>query len=157
MTTALGDCHVCGAEQVATHFLATCDRCRAAAGRFSYQAPTGGKTRSRRGPQVVSYTETFCCSFCGRTPKEVRKIFSGPWVFICDGCVALASDAMREDQGESWPSQPSGGGRSQAAGKTHPGRLGLVDADTREITGVDRTRTPPSTSTPRRTPRTTKR
>ena len=30
-----------------------------------------------------------CCSFCGKTTKEVAKLVAGPGVFICDGCVAM--------------------------------------------------------------------
>ncbi len=34
------------------------------------------------------------CSFCRKPSDEVEKLVAGPGVFICDGCVALASQAM---------------------------------------------------------------
>jgi hypothetical protein len=34
------------------------------------------------------------CTFCGRPPSEVAKLISGPNVFICDGCVARAEEAV---------------------------------------------------------------
>ena len=37
------------------------------------------------------------CSFCGKSQHEVRKLISGPSVFICDECIALCSDIMRDE------------------------------------------------------------
>jgi len=37
------------------------------------------------------------CSFCGKGQKEVRKLIAGPAVFICDECVELCIDIIRED------------------------------------------------------------
>jgi hypothetical protein len=37
------------------------------------------------------------CTFCERPPSEVAKLVSGPNVYICDGCVALAEDALSTD------------------------------------------------------------
>lgn len=37
------------------------------------------------------------CSFCGKNQQEVKKLIAGPTVFICDECVALCSDIMKED------------------------------------------------------------
>ena len=150
MARAVGDCHVCGNEEVEIHLLATCDRCRAAAGRFSHQpSPLGSKPR--RALQSTSYTESFCCSFCGRSPREARKIFSGPWSFICDGCVALAADAMREELGDRWSPIDYPEARSVEAdhptGKTIPGHAVTPG---RDVTAVGRAPSPPPG---RRTPR----
>ncbi len=42
------------------------------------------------------------CSFCGKSQHEVRKLIAGPSVFICDECVDLCNDIIREEvQGES--------------------------------------------------------
>ena len=44
------------------------------------------------------------CSFCGKSQHEVRKLIAGPSVFICDECVELCNDIIREeleDTGES--------------------------------------------------------
>ncbi len=37
------------------------------------------------------------CSFCGKSQHEVRKLIAGPTVFICDECVELCMDIVRED------------------------------------------------------------
>ena len=37
------------------------------------------------------------CSFCGKSQQEVRKLIAGPSVFICDECVDLCIDIIRED------------------------------------------------------------
>ncbi len=37
------------------------------------------------------------CSFCGKSQHEVRKLIAGPTVFICDECVELCMDILRED------------------------------------------------------------
>ena len=37
------------------------------------------------------------CSFCGKGQQEVRKLIAGPTVFICDECVDLCTDIIRED------------------------------------------------------------
>ena len=42
------------------------------------------------------------CSFCGKSQHEVRKLIAGPSVFICDECVDLCNDIIREEvQGDS--------------------------------------------------------
>jgi hypothetical protein len=37
------------------------------------------------------------CSFCGKSQHEVRKLIAGPSVFICDECVELCMDIIREE------------------------------------------------------------
>ncbi len=41
------------------------------------------------------------CSFCGKSQHEVRKLIAGPSVFICDECVELCNDIIREEMQES--------------------------------------------------------
>ncbi len=41
------------------------------------------------------------CSFCGKSQHEVRKLIAGPSVFICDECVELCNDIIREEIQES--------------------------------------------------------
>src|SRR3970282_1879910 len=48
------------------------------------------------------------CSFCGKSQHEVRKLIAGPSVFICDECVELCNDIIREEVQE----KPSGGSGS---------------------------------------------
>jgi len=40
---------------------------------------------------------TLYCSFCGKSQHEVRKLIAGPTVFICDECVELCKDIIREE------------------------------------------------------------
>jgi len=48
------------------------------------------------------------CSFCGKSQHEVRKLIAGPSVFICDECVELCNDIIREEIQE----KPVAGGGS---------------------------------------------
>ena len=41
------------------------------------------------------------CSFCGKSQHEVKKLIAGPSVFICDECVDLCNDIIREEIQES--------------------------------------------------------
>src|SRR6478609_4905546 len=41
------------------------------------------------------------CSFCGKSQHEVKKLIAGPSVFICDECVDLCNDIIREEIHES--------------------------------------------------------
>jgi len=41
--------------------------------------------------------KTLYCSFCGKSQHEVRKLIAGPSVFICDECVELCNDIIREE------------------------------------------------------------
>jgi ATP-dependent Clp protease ATP-binding subunit ClpX len=41
------------------------------------------------------------CSFCGKSQHEVRKLIAGPSVFICDECVELCNDIIREELEDS--------------------------------------------------------
>jgi len=43
------------------------------------------------------------CSFCGKSQHEVRKLIAGPSVFVCDECVELCNDIIREEMEESSP------------------------------------------------------
>ena len=44
---------------------------------------------------------TLYCSFCGKSQHEVRKLIAGPTVFICDECVELCMDIIREETNTS--------------------------------------------------------
>ena len=41
--------------------------------------------------------ESLFCSFCGKSQKEVKKLIAGPTVFVCDECVELCMDIIKED------------------------------------------------------------
>ena len=47
------------------------------------------------------------CSFCGKSQHEVRKLIAGPSVFICDECVELCNDIIREEVSESGQTKQS--------------------------------------------------
>ena len=40
---------------------------------------------------------TLYCSFCGKSQHEVRKLIAGPTVFVCNECVELCMDIIREE------------------------------------------------------------
>ena len=42
-----------------------------------------------------------CCSFCGKSQKEVKKLIAGPTVYICDECIALCNAIIAEEEGMS--------------------------------------------------------
>jgi len=44
-----------------------------------------------------SSSKLLYCSFCGKSQKDVRKLIAGPSVFICDECVDLCNDIIREE------------------------------------------------------------
>ncbi|MDP1605321.1 MAG: ATP-dependent Clp protease ATP-binding subunit ClpX [Rhodocyclaceae bacterium] len=44
------------------------------------------------GPEKLLY-----CSFCGKSQHEVKKLIAGPSVFICDECIDLCNDIVRDD------------------------------------------------------------
>ncbi len=50
------------------------------------KSTTGGESKN-----------TLYCSFCGKSQHEVRKLIAGPTVFICDECVELCMDIIREE------------------------------------------------------------
>ena len=50
--------------------------------------------------------EEFHCSFCGKQRREVRKLISGPRVFICDECVKLCNDILAKEEAAERPSYP---------------------------------------------------
>jgi ATP-dependent Clp protease ATP-binding subunit ClpX len=47
-----------------------------------------------------------CCSFCGKSQKEVKKLIAGPTVYICDECIGLCNDIIAEEieKDERFPS-----------------------------------------------------
>ena len=48
-----------------------------------------------------------CCSFCGKSQKEVKKLIAGPTVYICDECIALCNDIIAEEVEKEEPSTGS--------------------------------------------------
>ena len=48
------------------------------------------------------------CSFCGKSQHEVRKLIAGPTVFICDECVELCMDIIKEENKDSFVNKQEG-------------------------------------------------
>src|SRR6201989_2351261 len=72
---------------------------------FVYQCRVGG-TWSVPGASMSKASggeskNTLYCSFCGKGQHEVRKLIAGPTVFICDECVELCMDIIREENKSS--------------------------------------------------------
>ena len=51
---------------------------------------------------------TLYCSFCGKSQHEVRKLIAGPTVFICDECVELCNDIIKEENKSQLASKDEG-------------------------------------------------
>src|SRR5882672_7611085 len=56
---------------------------------------------SKVGNNSGDSKNTLYCSFCGKSQHEVRKLIAGPTVFICDECVELCMDIIREENKSS--------------------------------------------------------
>ncbi len=68
------------------------------------------------------------CSFCGKSQHEVRKLIAGPSVFICDECVELCNDIIREELEE----------KSQAARTSLPKPKEILDVLDQYVIGQQR-------------------
>jgi ATP-dependent Clp protease ATP-binding subunit ClpX len=55
-----------------------------------------------KGPEKILY-----CSFCGKSQHEVKKLIAGPSVFICDECIDLCNDIIRDDTGATETAKPT--------------------------------------------------
>lgn len=53
-------------------------------------------------------SQNLCCSFCGKHQNEVKKLIAGPTVFVCNECIALCTDILREDNKKSTLSKSDG-------------------------------------------------
>ncbi len=56
----------------------------------------------QNGPEKLLY-----CSFCGKSQHEVKKLIAGPSVFICDECIDLCNDIIRDDTGGIETAKPT--------------------------------------------------
>ncbi len=62
------------------------------------------------------------CSFCGKSQHEVRKLIAGPSVFICDECIELCNDIIRDE------TQAEGAAAGQKGGLPTPAEIcGILD------------------------------
>ena len=51
--------------------------------------------------KIDKNNSTLYCSFCGKSQHEVKKLIAGPTVFICDECVELCMDIIKEENKSS--------------------------------------------------------
>jgi ATP-dependent Clp protease ATP-binding subunit ClpX len=63
------------------------------------------------------------CSFCGKSQHEVKKLIAGPSVFICDECIELCNDIIRDEVPAEAPTRrravrPADPERDQVAAST---------------------------------------
>ena len=74
---------------------------------------------------------TLYCSFCGKSQHEVRKLIAGPTVFICDECVRLCMDIIREEEAQpanvAKSLKASGGGQGAHGLPTPKEIMGILD------------------------------
>ena len=59
----------------------------------------------------ASSEKTLYCSFCGKSQHEVKKLIAGPSVFICDECIDLCNDIVREELPQAVLGQSESGER----------------------------------------------
>ncbi|MCA0177197.1 MAG: ATP-dependent Clp protease ATP-binding subunit ClpX [Proteobacteria bacterium] len=59
----------------------------------------------------ASGEKTLYCSFCNKSQHEVKKLIAGPSVFICDECIALCNDIIREEAPASGDAEAADGDR----------------------------------------------
>ncbi len=59
-------------------------------------------TDKKSSPEKLLY-----CSFCGKSQHEVKKLIAGPSVFICDECIDLCNDIIRDDGAGEEPAKTS--------------------------------------------------
>jgi ATP-dependent Clp protease ATP-binding subunit ClpX len=64
---------------------------------FGGALPPGVTKMSKETTNGETSKNTLYCSFCGKSQHEVRKLIAGPTVFICDECVELCMDIIREE------------------------------------------------------------
>ncbi|WP_256645405.1 ATP-dependent Clp protease ATP-binding subunit ClpX [Thermomonas paludicola] len=64
-------------------------------------------SEDRQGRNTGDNGKILYCSFCGKSQHEVRKLIAGPSVFICDECVELCNDIIREELEEKAQSNRS--------------------------------------------------
>ena len=65
----------------------------------------GGQMSKASGGE---FKNTLYCSFCGKSQHEVRKLIAGPTVFICDECVELCMEIIREENKTSFMKSKEG-------------------------------------------------
>jgi ATP-dependent Clp protease ATP-binding subunit ClpX len=47
-------------------------------------------------PQFRRPEELLCCSFCGKSQNDVRKLIAGPGVYVCNECIDICNEIINE-------------------------------------------------------------
>jgi hypothetical protein len=107
------------------------------AGEEPADSPTGADNPAAPDPTAP---RTLYCAFCRKSQHEVKKLIAGPSVYICDECVELCVDIIREEDGVVFrllkqSGAPAGSASARAASKEE-----LADYLARGRKGVERTR-----------------
>jgi ATP-dependent Clp protease ATP-binding subunit ClpX len=42
--------------------------------------------------------EVLCCSFCGKSQNEVKKLIAGPSVYVCNECIDICNEIINDDE-----------------------------------------------------------
>ena len=87
-----------------------------------------GRDRGRRPHR----DQLLACTFCGKSQDQVRKLIAGPYVYICDGCIGLATRVIRS--GEA--ARTALGPMAVAAAKTEGVRCSFCGKNRGEAAGV---------------------
>jgi len=66
-------------------------------------------------PKYGSGFGNLTCSFCGKSQREVKKLIAGPSVYICDECIDLCNDIIREEGQKGGPGAQAGVGPNGTA------------------------------------------
>ena len=69
---------------------------------------------------------TLYCSFCGKSQHEVRKLIAGPTVFICDECVELCMDIIKEENKSNFVKDDAGVPTPKEICKVFPQPVGPI-------------------------------
>src|SRR5258708_38545891 len=49
-------------------------------------------------PQFHRPEELLCCSFCGKSQNDVRKLIAGPGVYVCNECIDICNEIINDDE-----------------------------------------------------------
>lgn len=107
-------CPLCGQRLVDPHELQVCHTCHGSVvGSGNLMVSSTGEFRVEQimaaaadetAPAVAPGPRpaVVCCTWCGKTESDVRKLLSGGSANICDGCVALCADVLEAELGPDW-------------------------------------------------------
>ena len=73
--------------------------------------PAKKKAAKAEGQKIKNQPkdELLCCSFCGKSQNEVKKLIAGPAVYICDECIGICDEILEEDEVHRREPQPREG------------------------------------------------